>query len=377
MSSSLHHRVSVFFSLLAAVAGGACGGDDGVNGSAGGGTGGGGVGGAGGSFVEPPNCADDIVWAAAGALADGRDHHATFGFEANGKGYLYASGGWNYDAVFKDVRVAVIGTDPLAVSWSSAGELPIQRAGHAVAQLDGHVFLVGGQRPGAFMDDVTVAALQPDGSLSPWNGQAPLPERRFHLAMVAAKGQLIVTGGLQQSDFSATDTVYIGRPEDGVISDWQTSILPSPRSHHASFVAGDYLYITGGLEGSPANNPTELMDVWRAPLLDEGGLGAWEQLPDLPSDRVTHAAFVRGRCAYLTGGLVKPLTYSSEVLAASFDEQGNLGEWRVLPSALPVGRSHMHHVAILHDRAYLLGGSTSYQKVTGESAVGEFIHGSR
>ncbi len=364
-------RRSVLVVAVAVVAAVACGSEDEIDGGGGAAAA---AGGSGGGSVEPLGCADDIVWTAADSLAKARDHHATFGFEVGGTGYLFVAGGWNYKAVYKDVHVAVIGDDPFYVKWSAAGDMPSVRAGQAMAQLGSHVFLAGGQRPGALMDEVIVAQVQPQGSLSVWQQQAPLPGRRFHLSMVSAQGQLIATGGLQESDFSATASVYVATPQDGVVTAWQTSTMPSPRSHHASFVAGDYLYVSGGLTGSPSGKNTLLSDVWRAPLLAGGGVGRWQPSVALPGARLTHAAFVRGRCVYLAAGLVQPLAYSDQVLAAPFDEQGNIGQWRLLPSTLPVGRSHMHHVAVINDHAYLLGGSTSVQNVTGESAVGTFVH---
>jgi N-acetylneuraminic acid mutarotase len=159
---------------------------------------------------------------------------------------------------------------------------------------------------------------------------------------------------------------------DGNVGAWITEQLQSPRSHHVSFVVDDWLYIAGGLEGSPNGQNTILSDVSRAPIDQEGALGAWESVGQLPAALATMAPLVRGRCAYLFGGL-QGFSYSPTVLASAIDEEGRTGEWVALPSALPEGRSHMHHVALLGDRVYLGGGSISYQTVTPHMAIGSFV----
>ena len=366
------------FLLLAAIAlaplSAACSDEASASGS-GGNAGVGGAGGQGGAAQPPPGCADDIVWSTGGTVAPARDHHGTFGFEIGGEGFLFVNGGTDYAGVFDDSHVAALGdgTDN-SWQWAPLPQLSAPRAGHGVATIGERVFLAGGRRPGAFTDSVVVASIQEGGSLTAWEEVTALPESRFHLAMVAAGDQLIVTGGLLQASGSASDTVFWSKNNEGALSEWQVSQLPHPLSHHASFVAGEYIYLAGGLSGAPADNPPLLDEVWRAPILESGGVGTWEAMPPLPSIRATHGAFVRGRCVYMTAGITGPLSYSDTVIAAPFNEQGELGAWVTLPSLLPAGRSHLHHIALIHDQAYLLGGSLSYQNVTGESAVGRFVH---
>ena len=371
---NFRRHIAVLLALgLACAALPACTDDPQVGGSGGGGAGG--DGGAGGVAPEPPGCADDIQWIAGPAIAPARDHHATFGFTLGEQGFVYVNGGWNYGEVFSDGFVANVGDGAeTGWSWQAAEALPATRAGHAVGVVGEQVFIAGGQRPGAFIDSVITSTVQADGSLTPWVQTTALPEARFHLAMATSGEQLIVTGGLDRDTFAASDSVFTTQVLNGVPAPWQSSNLPQTVSHHATFVAGSYVYVAGGLRGSPADNPTLLAEVWRAPVLAEGGIGAWEQQPDLPQTRTTQSAFVRGRCVYIAAGFIGGYNYGDEVMAAPFDEEGNLGSWQTLPSRLPAGRSHMHHVALVSDHAYLLGGSLSYQNVTGDSAIGTFIH---
>lgn len=337
-----------------------------------GGEGGSGTGGEGG-LEETVGCALDVTWAAGEANPVGRDHHGTFAFTVGGEHHVYVTGGTDYASIHDDVWRATVDDEGVMTPWESLDGLPSPRAGHGVATWGERVFLVAGRTASAFLPSVIGADVTSDGTLSAWSELTPIPAGRFHLAAVQTHDHLYVTGGLAMDTQAATDTVFVAPILDGgELGEWTTSTLPSPRSHHASFVFGDHLYVAGGLAGQPAAFNTLLGDVLRAPIGEDGSLGAWEHAGDLPAPRATHAAMVRGSCVYFVGGL-ENVTRKADCVATPIDELGMLEPGTPLASLMPDARSHTHQVVAAGDHALVLGGSVELQMVTGATAVGRFV----
>jgi hypothetical protein len=319
------------------------------------------------------SCALDVTWTPGATHTVGRDHHATFAMEAGGQWDVYVTGGTDYGTIHRDVWRAAVGADGTMQAWESLAALPGPRAGHGVATWGRRVFLAAGRTGTQFLTSVIAADVAEDGTLSDWVEMEPLVEGRFHSAMVEAKDHLYVTGGLAWDTQAATDTVQVAPIlEDGTLGAWTSSTLPSPRSHHASFVYEDYLYVAGGLEGAPAGINQTLGDVLRAPIADDGTLGEWEPAGSMPGPRSTHAAFVRGACVYFVGGL-EGLNRKADCVATPIDEQGFLGAGVSLPGQMPNARSHTHQAVLAGDHVVVMGGSIDLQVVTGASAMGTFV----
>lgn len=182
--------------------------------------------------------------------------------------------------------------------------------------------------------------------------------------------------------------------------------LALPRDHHATFIIdrGDpssrFLYVAGGFSQASAQL---LKSLVRAPILDDGGLGDWEdagvQLPAgiagmgvaQTQDEVIFAggfnsaktytahinadgsldyfkpgplldaycfhttASVHGGYLYVVGGLNISVT-TDEIQRAELQEDGGLGPFAVIQH-LPYSLSH--HVAVVDgDTLYVIGGQT-------------------
>lgn len=179
--------------------------------------------------------------------------------------------------------------------------------------------------------------------------------------------------------------------------------FPEPRDHHATFVwtgaSGPSLYVVGGFNGGVFTN------AWRAAILADGSLGAWQdagppnartagmalarhgdriyllgghsgagRIPltssftigqdglltetraeaDLPEPRFHASAAVFGDFVFVTGGLGTRGEAEATVLRAGFDEAGALTEWTPL-DPLPDPRSH-HSSFVQDGYVYLVGG---------------------
>jgi hypothetical protein len=168
---------------------------------------------------------------------------------------------------------------------------------------------------------------------------------------------LFAIGGLGE-DFHATTTVW-SAPLDarGQLGPWRRAReLPSARSHHASFVANDRIYLVGGLAGDPTDddNVRPLDDVVAARVGEDGALGEWQPAGHLGSSLATHAATVHGGFAWLFGGVEQDVT--DRVRRARVAEDGSLGPWQIV-GALPSRRAHVHQVPVLGGFAFLVSGN--------------------
>lgn len=134
-----------------------------------------------------------------------------------------------------------------------------------------------------------------------------------------------------------------------------TSSLGQKRDHHATFLAdlpgGKFLYaLTGVVDMSDF-----LASVERAPVLDDGALGPFEALADLPKAAPGAGIGVVGKTVVLAGGLrtTKPST-AVDVLTLADD--GSIASV-VAGTDMAVSRFHLAMVSV-GNYVYALGGLT-------------------
>lgn len=129
-----------------------------------------------------------------------------------------------------------------------------------------------------------------------------------------------------------------------------TTPLPSPRTQAGAALAGGRLFVLGGL----AEDGTPRDEVVSAPLLEDGGVGAWEPEPALPSARAGLSAIAAGGYVYALGGEAAT-GLTDEVLASAISGSGRLGPWRVV-ARLPEARAR-GGAALFDGRLHLAGGA--------------------
>ena len=106
--------------------------------------------------------------------------------------------------------------------------------------------------------------------------------------------------------------------------------------------------------------PNVVDTVYRAPVqLFTNELGPWQAYGTLPEPIATHAHTIYEGYVYLFGGLsANGLSgFRNSVWRAALLDDGGLGPWEVLDEAtLPRPTGHTHHVPIWRDHAYLVSG---------------------
>lgn len=326
-----------------------------------------------------PMACDQIVWSQGSALPVARDHHMTFlfGDEATGDAMLFVAGGFLQGSppTFVD---AVVGSrvqaDGSLQAWEEQPSLPAALAGTPVIQRGQTVVLPGGRITDAqglsLSKKVWANTLSVDGLQGPWRELPDMPVNRFHHASAQSGSYVYLTGGLEIND--ATNTVYFARfdanDEPGVWS--ATTPMPEPKTHHGSFAHGGYIYVTGGMN-TGVRNPNIVSTIWRAPLqFLSSGLGAWERYGDFPEPVSTHAHTIYEGYVYSFGGITGS-GFSDHVWRAPLLENGEIGNWEELGDAImPRTVGHTHHVPIWRDNVYVTSGGQRLT-LTSEVSVGE------
>lgn len=127
--------------------------------------------------------------------------------------------------------------------------------------------------------------------------------------------------------------------------------LPAAGYGQASVVYASHVFVSGGFNGVYFSSA-----VYRAPLLDGGGVGAFVRAGYMPAARYGHQlAAARGRL-YLLGGYDSAGSHA-EVWSADVSSSGVLGAWTAeAPLPDPV---YMHAAAVAAGRIYVSGGYRS------------------
>src|SRR5918992_3233164 len=96
-----------------------------------------------------------------------------------------------------------VGAMPEFDGWSMGAAMPLARSEHAVAELDGKIWVLGGYPPGRLPSNLVQIY---DPATSRWSLGPRLPQPIHHIMVKAVAGRLYVIGG-------EIDGASTGRPE--------------------------------------------------------------------------------------------------------------------------------------------------------------------
>ena len=315
-------------------------------------------------------------WSTGPSLAQRRDHHLTFVASSEAGPFIYAAGGVVDNGELLDsIELAPIQPDGTLGPWSSASTLPEVIAGAAVAVVGTTVVMTGGYRMAAVSATLSkktdVAVLGADGTLQTWAAGPEMSLSRFHHAMVAHGDSLYVIGGLTGNNTDNTPKVERAMITGSDVAAWtEVTPLPGRRSHHSAATDETAIFVTGGLEGNPAGEYTSFGDVLRAQFLEEGGLGDWVKVGDLPTTLGTHSSFVHAGMLYVVGGIEGDSHNTAAVRRSPIGEDGTLGAWEELP-ALPTARAHAHQSPLYQGFVYAVAGAYNHDSMA-DVFIGRF-----
>lgn len=167
---------------------------------------------------------------------------------------IYYVGGFNSTETIDEVYYAAINLDGTLGSWNLAGLLPESLFGFGMVEYQNNLILVGGYNGSVYRNKTYKAGVNPDGTLSSWQETSSLPEPVYRSGVIRVDSTLISVGG--HSGINFLDKIYYTNiNSDGTLGPWQLSVnhLPRPVSAGAVAFSNNYLYLTGGFNGSYLN----------------------------------------------------------------------------------------------------------------------------
>ena len=180
---------------------------------------------------------------------------------------------------------------PEVDGWSIAAPMLAPSSEQAIAELDGHIYAIGGYPPGR----VPVSLVQVyDSTTNRWESGPPLPLPLHHAMAVAVGGKLYVIGGEFEGAGTGRpevylDTVYELDPGAGT---WTLKApMPTGRSAGGAAVVDGKIYVAGGRP--PRGQDFAVYD----PAAD-----TWQILPELPTGRNHLAVAAIDGKVYVAGG---------------------------------------------------------------------------
>jgi len=175
-------------------------------------------------------------WTAVDPLVNARGGHgaAVIGFD------LYAVGGARAGPADGLENVAPVERyDPRSGEWGSGGDLPTPRDHLAAVNSAGALDTIGGRLGGDSSKNLSAHELLSDNG---WETRAPLPTARSGIAAVELNGLVYVFGGE-----APTGTFNIVDAYNSQTDSWET-MPPMPTARHGlgAAVVGDTIYVIGG-----------------------------------------------------------------------------------------------------------------------------------
>jgi hypothetical protein len=274
-------------------------------------------------------------------------------------GFLYSVGGTystSYSSGYADqVASAMINTDGSLEPWDSSLEsLPTGTTTVALAT-DGHCLVsAGGYTSGDnTAEEVYTAELLGDGSIGPWQAQAPLSSGRSYSGAAAVRGYVYLIGG-QDSSGTTDEVSYAKLGPDCAIDSWSsTTSLPYARYGHAVTAAEGHIYVVGGNYGSGISQR-----VYRATPNADGSISSWNRETDLPRDLYYLGAAVANGYLIIGGGDDGSNT-RDETYYAGIAADGSIGAWGTGTASLS-GDRRMHALVAWDGFLYQVGGRSDH-----------------
>ena len=220
-----------------------------------------------------------------------------------------------------------IGAMPEFDGWSMGAAMPLARSEHAIAELGGRIWVLGGYPPGRLPSNLVQVY---DPATSRWSLGPPTPQPIHHTHLAAVGGKLYMIGG----EIEGAST---GKPEKFVADTWmhdpaagggwvKRAPMPTARSGGGKAVVDGKIYVAGGRP--PGGSAFEVYD----PATDR-----WEKLPDLPTQRNHLAMVALGGKVIVAGGRTGPGAMAERVDTVEIYDPGTRRWSKGAPLPAPRG----------------------------------------
>jgi DNA-binding CsgD family transcriptional regulator len=185
---------------------------------------------------------------------------------------LYVPGGCDADGRALSVLEVY---DPAADRWGSAASLPAPRCGYALATLEGQLYLFGGMDGSSYQNNTFIYVPATDQ----WHTATPMPTARAYASAGVIEGRIYVVGGYDGKDLAVNEAYDPNRGSGGG-QPWSTQApMPEGRGGLGVVALQRWLYVIGGgweAKDLPPIRYDTRNDDWTA--LDKGFSGLWRNL---------------------------------------------------------------------------------------------------
>ncbi len=264
-------------------------------------------------------------------------------------GYMYAAGGcttYTVGTTFgntscpagnqdNSVAYTAVNPDGTLGSWTTSGNnltASNARAGGCLVANSGYLYYVGGEdNTGVSVSTVLYSQIGANGVPGAWSQATngiPFPRSWFGCGVFG--NRVYVTGGQNNLFAIGINQVSVYYSPDlstggNITGSWGTgTTFTTTRSNNVSVVAGGYLYVIGGDDGTNA-----LQDVQYIQLNPSTGAttGSWAYSRELPQTVSYQSAFAANGYIYLLGGRTTPTSCIANSYIASVNSTGTLSQW--------------------------------------------------
>jgi hypothetical protein len=269
---------------------------------------------------------------------------------------------------------------PSTINWTETTPLPVAVSGHKALSIsveiddittNQYVFVTGGRNGnGEASDQVVTGLINANGTISSWASTTSLPQpRSFHAAVAATpfnskvngSGFIFILGGTNANGSAVADVSFAALNNDGTLEAWSNSrALPEALYSTGAVIFRSSIYVAGGVD---ANNST-VAKAYKAKINENGQLGEWETLPELPSGVAYHGFMSFGGFLYSVGGetgITTPdegtqVTAISQIYYSKINlRTGEIGDWSENSNTIGKERSK-HSTMILGGNMFISSG---------------------
>jgi N-acetylneuraminic acid mutarotase len=242
--------------------------------------------------------------------------------------------------------------------WTKVGDMPENRYGHTVDEINGKIYIVGGVN--YEFSAYPRTALVYDRSSGEWS-QIPLynnKPRALHASCVV-DGKLYVMGGFDSTRSLSTMDMF-----DPNTGEWVSKKAMSiDRSLPASASIDGKIYVMGGTQYIGSNPGQEFNTVEVYDINND----TWTQLADMPRNNWAQIAVAVNGKIYVLGGRTRDESVPGPGPYASVDVYDPQTNTWTTKSDMPTGRSSLS-ACVLEGNIYAIGGwfhsgSSIYDKV--------------
>ncbi len=277
-------------------------------------------------------------------------------------GYVYIIGGIDGKNFLNTVEYARINEDGSLGEWKSGPNLNVKRAWQEAVVHNNNIYIVGGANSGEeggvyasnLLASVERAAIQPDGSLSSWVLEANSMNIPRRCNKVTVWGDyMYAVGGYAMVMLDLAERAKIN--PDGTVGKWvmEENHLQVPHYVNGLKSKKGALYVFGG---HSQKNGVGMKNVEYSKLGEDGATTPWKNTSFLQTGRYGIASASHGDYFYVLGGFTGS-KFLDTVGKSRIKADNELEPWQY---TTPLSKNRIDYSAVVYkDRIYLVSGTNN------------------